>query len=87
MATVRYHGVDYAIESGQDLLSALLDANASITYICMAGSCGTCRVHVDAGGEHLAPPVSMERMHGCDGAQRLACQAIVIDDGVITVSQ
>ncbi len=87
MATVRYHGVDYPIERGQDLLSALLDHEVSIGYICMSGSCGTCQVRVESGGELLTPPMPMERMHGCDGAQRLACQAIVIDDGVIVVSQ
>lgn len=87
MATVRYQGVDYPIEPGHDLLGALLDQGVSIGYICMSGSCGTCRVHVESGGEHLAPPMPMERTHGCDGDERLACQAIVIDDGVITISQ
>jgi len=87
MATVRYNGADYGIEPGQDLLGGLLEHGVAIGYICMAGSCGTCRVHVESGAEHLAPPMPMERSHGCEGAERLACQAIVIDDGVITVSQ
>jgi len=50
------------------------------------GRCGTCRVHVDAGAEHLSPRNDIEdrtlaRVHASAG-DRLACQARVFGSGV-----
>jgi len=44
-----------------------------------AGLCGTCRVVVEP-AEGLAPPTFHERLHGCTGPYRLACQALVASD-------
>lgn len=87
MTTVRYNGVDYTIDRGQDLLGGLLEHHASIGYLCMSGSCGTCRIHVESGDNLLSPPANLERAHGCDGDERLACQAIIIADGTIILTQ
>jgi ferredoxin len=38
-----------------------------------AGSCGTCRVKVEP-ADALTPPTFFERLHGCTGPMRLACQ-------------
>ena len=46
------------------------------------GCCGTCRVHVDSGADHLSPlneieGPTLERVHAAQG-DRLACQARVL---------
>ena len=44
-----------------------------------AGTCGTCRVVVES-PESVTPPTLREKLHGCTGPFRLACQARVADD-------
>ncbi len=89
MAQLHYHDHHIDIEPGQDVLGALLEEGANIGYICMAGSCGTCLVTVEAGAEHLQPTTPMETSHGCSDSngKRLACQAIMIGDGDVRVVQ
>lgn len=89
MATVTFDGRTYEVPKGRDLLGGLLDGGAPISYICMAGSCGTCRCRVTAGADQLAPLDEAERRHfpERDGSVRLACQAVVTGDGPISVSQ
>jgi ferredoxin len=43
------------------------------------GLCGTCRVKVDP-PQALTPPTRRERLRGCGGAMRLACQARLTSD-------
>ena len=75
--------------AGRDVLSLLLDEGADIAYLCMAGSCGTCRVRVCAGGQHLMPMNAAERfmLKDAGGDQRLACQAVVTGTGDVVVDQ
>jgi ferredoxin len=44
-----------------------------------AGLCGTCRVIAEP-AEALTPPTRREKMRGCTGPQRLACQARLAGD-------
>ncbi len=44
-----------------------------------AGTCGTCRVHVEP-AEGLTPPTLREKARGCTGPYRLACQVQVTSD-------
>lgn len=44
-----------------------------------AGTCGTCRVHVEP-AEGLSPPTLREKLRGCTGPMRLACQVLVASD-------
>ncbi|MBL9089225.1 MAG: (2Fe-2S)-binding protein [Planctomycetia bacterium] len=44
-----------------------------------AGTCGTCRVHVEP-AEGLTPPTLREKARGCTGPYRLACQAQVASE-------
>ena len=55
MATIRFDGMDVPAQPGRDLLGTLLDARAKIEYLCMAGTCRTCRVRVISGGEDSNP--------------------------------
>lgn len=89
MPTLTFRKTTVDAEAGRDVLSLLLDAGAPIQYLCMGGSCGTCRVRVLAGGEHLAPVDDAERHHLRDraGDHRLACQAICLGSGDVTVAQ
>lgn len=89
MATLTYRKITCPIIPGRDILSQLLDAGAEISYICMAGSCGTCAVGVVAGGEHLEPMTQAERsrMLVRDGSRRLACQAVCLGSGDVIVRQ
>jgi ferredoxin len=89
MAKIIYNGKTYEAQAGRDLLSQLLDAGASIMYICMSGSCGTCRVDVCKGREHLGPMHEVEFHHFLeqDGSVRLACQAIVLGTGDVDIRQ
>lgn len=45
------------------------------------GTCGTCRVHVEP-QDALTPPTLRERIRGCTGPMRLACQARIAHDRV-----
>ncbi len=89
MATVRFGDVAAEVEPGHDVLGVLLAANAPIAYLCMSGTCGTCRVRVRSGMEHLEPPGSTEarKLVGGTRDERLACQAIMTGTGDVVVDQ
>jgi ferredoxin len=87
--TITYGKITIPIEVDRDLLSQLLDAGAEIAYICMAGSCGTCRVQVHSGAEHLEEmnAAELSRLKIRDGSMRLACQTMCTGTGDVVVSQ
>lgn len=74
---------------GGTLLHASLRHQGGIPFKCAGGKCGTCRCHIDAGGENLGEVNAKERVHLTDEevAQgwRMACQAIV-KSGEVSVS-
>jgi len=43
------------------------------------GLCGTCRVRVEP-ADAVTPPTFFEKLHGCTGPYRLACQAEVASE-------
>ncbi len=43
------------------------------------GTCGTCRVVIEP-AEALTPPTRREKLHGCTGPYRLACQTRIDSD-------
>jgi ferredoxin len=89
MAVVTFGKFTAEAEPGRDVLGLLLDAGAPLSYICMAGSCGTCRVRVLAGAAHLAPMTQSEQFHLAGGKidERLACQAECLGTGDVQVDQ
>jgi ferredoxin len=92
MATILYKDAAIPAERGQDVLGAIVGAGKPISYLCMSGSCGMCRVTVSSGADQLAPLAPAERFHckgftGKDGEARLAYQAVVLGTGVVTVEQ
>ncbi len=87
MAKIIFKDQSIEQQKGRDLLGQLLDAGTDVQYICMSGSCGTCKVTVTAGMEHLTAKAGMENMHGCRDGERLACQAVCRGTGDIVISQ
>jgi len=75
------------LHRGQDLLGAILDAGLSPMYLCMAGSCGRCRIRVSSGQDALTARSSAEEFHRCVGDHRLACQARLAGEAEIHVHQ
>lgn len=87
--TIRFKATVATAAAGQDLLGAILGAGGSMMYICMSGSCRTCKVRVTSGGEHLDPLTSAERAHRLDltKGERLACQAFCRGTGEVVLEQ
>lgn len=88
MGSIRFNTYPPApVAQGQDLLGALLDAHGPIIYLCMAGSCGRCRVTVESGGDLLSARTRAEENHTCGPDERLACQTRLARDGHVKVRQ
>lgn len=88
MSTITYNnGTAFEQKKGSDLLGQLLNHGCDPQYICMSGSCGTCKVTIKSGMEHLSAKAGMENMHGCKDGERLACQAVCRGTGDIVVVQ
>ena len=87
--TLRFRDTCIPQKAGEDVLSQLLLAGSDIQYLCMGGTCGTCRVRVLQGQEHLAPVEPGERHFFPDttGEVRLACQALCKGTGDVVVDQ
>jgi ferredoxin len=87
MPTLRFRDTAVEAEAGADVLSQLLKAGADMRFLCMGGSCGTCKVRIISGHEHLTPPAFGEQLRGCVGGERLSCQAMTIGTGDVVVDQ
>jgi ferredoxin len=87
--TLRFGDVCIPQKAGEDVLSQLLLAGADIQYLCMGGTCGTCRVRVVQGQEHLSPVEPGERhfFPETTGELRLSCQAMCKGTGDVVVEQ
>lgn len=81
--------VTVEVPAGTTLLHAALDAGVDLSHYCGGTcSCGTCRVEVRRGGEHLTRVEGREQMvlgyEGTQAGDRLACQARV--QGPVTIA-
>ncbi len=87
--TLRFRDVCIPQKTGEDVLSQLLIAGADIQYLCMGGTCGTCRIRVLRGQEHLSPVEPGERhfFPTTTGETRRACQAMCLGTGDVVVEQ
>lgn len=88
MATITFNDDPaFPQQKGGDLLGQLLNHGCAVTYVCMSGSCGTCKVTVKSGMEHLSAKAGMENRHVCKDGERLACQAVCRGTGDVVVEQ
>lgn len=93
MGSLHYRGKALPIAPGQDVLGAVLAAGEEMTYLCMGGTCGTCRCRIGSGAENLEPAEAFEAVKASkrplpgEGELRLACQAIYRGPGDVSVVQ
>lgn len=79
--------VDFDEGAEVNLLRVAIRNDCGVPYKCASGNCGTDRVHVEAGHEHLSPlrPKERERLGAAvDHGWRLACQTYTSGDVVLT---
>jgi len=79
--------VDFPDGDDVNLLRIAIRNDCGVPFRCASGNCGTDRVRVDEGAEHLSPPRRRERERLgdlLDQGWRLACQTYVAGD--VTVS-
>lgn len=74
--------------AGKTLLSAAIEMGVVISHVCGGdGACGTCRVEVVQGAEHLTPPTPDETYKEIEPPHRLSCQSKLIGDVVVKVAK
>lgn len=87
MSTITFatSGRTVDVEDGSEvnLLRLAIRHDCGVPYRCASGNCGTDRVHVDAGAEHLSAvrPKERDRLGDLiDDGWRLACQTYASGD-------
>ena len=74
--------------AGKTLLSAAIEMGVVISHVCGGdGACGTCRVEVVQGAEHLTPPTPDETYKEIEPPHRLSCQSKLVGDVVVKVAK
>ena len=74
--------------AGKTLLSAAIELGVEISHVCGGdGACGTCRVEVVLGWDHLTPPTPDETYKEIEEPHRLSCQAKLAGDVVVKVAK
>ncbi len=91
MPTIRFvtsgYAVDFPDDSDVNLLRVAIRNECGVPFRCASGNCGTDRVFVVEGAEHLSPPRKRERDRLgplLDQGWRLACQTYVAGDLSVT---
>ena len=86
MPTIKFldDGTQAEVAVGTSLLDYCLANTAPIDFGCTVGSCGTCRVALEEGGDQVNPMGDEERetveMATDHPGARLACQLVVNGD-------
>jgi len=80
MATLQVNGISMAVDGPiKDACEEL-----GIPFGCRSGMCGTCRVTVESGMQHLGPKNEMEMQMGLADDERLCCQCI-LQEGTVSI--
>jgi ferredoxin len=76
--------MDVEVPVGSTFLDIVEACGADVTFGCRTGTCGTCRIRVDSGADHLSPVGAEEREFLCSleaaPQERLGCQVRVRGD-------
>jgi ferredoxin len=87
MPTIRFitsgRTVDFPDGDDVNLLRIAIRNECDVPYKCASGNCGTDRIYVESGANHLSPPRKRERDRLgelLDQGWRLACQTYVSGD-------
>ena len=74
--------------AGKTLLSCATDLGVRVSHVCGGdGACGTCRIEVVEGWDHLTTPTPDETYKELDPPYRLSCQAKLMDDVVLKAAK
>jgi len=80
--------MDVEVPVGASFIDIVDACGADVTFGCRTGTCGTCRIRIDAGAAHLSALGAEERdfLSSIEARpeERLACQVCV--NGNVTVS-
>jgi len=81
-------GKSAELPAGKTLLAGALEMGVRISHVCGGdGACGTCRVEVVDGWDHLTPPTPDETYKELDPPYRLSCQAKLTGDVIVKVAK
>lgn len=83
MAKLIIDNIEYAIPDGAPI--ATVCEQAGVPFNCNTGVCGSCKVKIISGAEHLTSLTPEERSLGLDKNNRLACQC-AIKTGVVKIT-
>ena len=74
--------------AGKSLLSIAGELGIHVSHVCGGdGACGTCRIEVVDGWNHLTPPTPDETYKELEEPYRLSCQAKLIGDVIVEVAK
>lgn len=86
--TFEDHGAEGEFPAGSRLLDCAGELQVRVSQVCGGdGACGTCRIEVVEGWEHLTPQTPDETYKELEEPYRLSCQAKLLDDVVIRVAK
>lgn len=72
---------------GKTVLSIANEMGVRVSQVCGGdGACGTCRIEVVEGWNHLSPPTPDETYKELEPPHRLSCQSKLIGDVVVKVA-
>lgn len=73
--------------AGRTMLSIAGELGIRVSQVCGGdGACGTCRIEVVEGWEHLSPPTPDETYKELEAPHRLSCQSKLMGDVVVRVA-
>ena len=86
--TFEDHGISQDFPEGSKLLQIAGEMNVRVSQVCGGdGACGTCRIEVIDGWDHLSPQTPDEIYKELEEPYRLSCQAKLLADVVIRVAK
>ena len=73
---------------GKTALQCAIEMKIALSHVCGGdGACGTCRIEVLEGWDHLSPPTPDETYKELEAPYRLSCQAKLLGDVVAEVAK
>lgn len=73
---------------GKTILQCALDMGIQISHVCGGdGACGTCRIEIVEGADHVTPPTMDEVVKEIEDPYRLSCQAKLIGDVKVKIAK
>jgi ferredoxin, 2Fe-2S len=88
LVTFADEGKSGELPTGRTLLSIAEELGIRISHVCGGdGACGTCRIEVLEGWDHLTPPTPDETYKELEAPYRLSCQSRLVGDVIVKVAK